>query len=70
MGALRRIIGRQGEPGPVWQVCMERMMACGMGTCQSCVVAIRDAADPQGWRYRLCCTDGPVFDSRQVVWED
>jgi len=52
------------------QVCMERMMACGMGTCQSCVVPIRDAADPQGWRYRLCCTDGPVFDSREVVWED
>ncbi|HSW45429.1 MAG TPA: dihydroorotate dehydrogenase electron transfer subunit [Phycisphaerae bacterium] len=52
------------------QVCMERMMACGMGTCQSCVVPIRDAVDPQGWRYRLCCTDGPVFDSRQILWEE
>ncbi len=51
------------------QVCLERMMACGMGTCQSCVVRIHDKAAPEGWIYRLCCTDGPVFDSRMVIWE-
>ncbi len=50
------------------QVCLERMMACGMGTCQSCVVRIRDNAAPEGWRYRLCCTDGPVFDAADVIW--
>lgn len=50
-------------------LCLERMMACGMGTCQSCVVRIRDEQDPQGWRYRLCCSDGPVFDSRDVLWD-
>lgn len=50
------------------QVCLERMMACGMGTCQSCVVRIRDEAAPDGWRYQLCCTDGPVFDARDVLW--
>ena len=49
-------------------VCLERMMACGMGTCQSCVVRIRDAASPDGWRYRLCCTDGPVFNAADVLW--
>ena len=50
-------------------------MACGMGTCQSCVVKIESPRDPHGktatgrpWRYRLACTDGPVFDSTQVVW--
>jgi dihydroorotate dehydrogenase electron transfer subunit len=56
------------QRGMACQVCLERMMACGMGTCQSCVVRIRDAAAPDGWRYRLCCTDGPVFDATQVVW--
>jgi len=25
-------------------------------------------SDPQGWQYKLCCTDGPVFDSRTVAW--
>jgi len=51
------------------QVCMERAMACGMGTCQSCVVPCRDTTREEGWRYRLCCTDGPVFDSREVIWD-
>jgi len=49
-------------------VCVERNMACGTGMCQSCVVPIRDASDPAGWRYQLCCAEGPVFDARQVVW--
>ena len=51
-------------------VCMERSMACGTGLCQSCVVPVRDQADPDGWSYRLCCTDGPVFDAADVVWPD
>jgi len=51
------------------QVCLERMMGCGMGTCQSCVIRTRDPEDPEGWRYRLCCTDGPVFDGRSIIWD-
>lgn len=57
------------------QACLEQAMACGMGTCQSCVVKIFDENSPhdrlpdgRGWRYHLACTHGPVFDSRRVVW--
>lgn len=57
------------------QVCLEQAMACGMSTCQSCVVKIEDRVNPQAhneagrpWRFKLACTDGPVFDSRVVVW--
>ena len=50
------------------QLCVEQAMACGMGTCQSCVVPVVDAADGEGWSYRLACTDGPVFDARSIVW--
>lgn len=50
-------------------VCMERSMACGVGTCQSCVVPVRDEADHDGWRYRLCCTEGPIFDAGKIIWE-
>ncbi len=50
-------------------VCVERAMACGTGTCQSCVVAIRDDTDSQGWRYKLCCAEGPVFNAKTVVWD-
>jgi NAD(P)H-flavin reductase len=50
-------------------VCVERNMACGTGMCQSCVVPVRDPNDSAGWSYRLCCTDGPIFDARDIFWE-
>jgi dihydroorotate dehydrogenase electron transfer subunit len=50
------------------QVCLERVMGCSLGTCQSCVVPVTDAHAKVGWRYRLCCTDGPVFDGSAVLW--
>ena len=49
-------------------VSLERHMACGMGTCQSCVIKIR-SDPPPGWSYKLCCTDGPVFDAESVIWD-
>lgn len=51
------------------QVSLEKSMACGMGTCQSCVVRIKDKSDPEGWVYKLCCKDGPAFDAGLVVWK-
>ncbi len=50
------------------ELAMERVMGCGMGTCQSCAVPVNDPARPEGWRYALCCTEGPVFDGRRVRW--
>ncbi|MBL7220919.1 MAG: dihydroorotate dehydrogenase electron transfer subunit [Phycisphaerae bacterium] len=49
------------------QVSLERHMACGMGTCQSCVCKTKSDAE-QGWSYKLCCTDGPVFNARDLIW--
>ena len=66
---MRFVADYCGSRGIECHVCMERAMACGTGTCQSCVVPIRDEDDRDGWRYRLCCTDGPVFDARDIVWE-
>ena len=45
-------------------------MACGMGTCQSCVIRHRPHQGEAGgeWKYKLTCTDGPVFDARDIVW--
>ena len=47
---------------------LERYMACGMGTCQSCVCKLRSETD-QGWAYKLCCKDGPVFEAADIVWD-
>ena len=49
------------------ELALERHMACGMGTCQSCVVKIRDNSEP-GWSYKLCCKDGPAFDALDIIW--
>ncbi len=50
------------------EVSLERMMACGVGVCQSCAVAVRDSVHASGRRYALCCNEGPVFDARCVIW--
>ncbi|WP_428937188.1 hypothetical protein [Fontivita pretiosa] len=56
------------------QLAVERAMACGMGTCQSCCIRVRkpDPAQPplpgSRWCYRLACTDGPVFEASELLW--
>ena len=49
------------------ELALERVMGCGMGTCQSCVVPVRDDTRAQRWRYALCCTEGPIFEARQLL---
>jgi len=49
-------------------LCMERAMACGTGTCQSCVAAVHDDLAIDRWRYALCCSEGPVFEASRVIW--
>jgi dihydroorotate dehydrogenase electron transfer subunit len=56
------------------QIAVERAMACGMGTCQSCCIRVKKkdpAAAPlpgKDWCYRLACTDGPVFWGSDLLW--
>jgi len=49
------------------QVSMEEMMACGIGLCQSCAVKCKAPAPGQTIN-KLCCKDGPVFDSKDVIF--
>jgi len=51
------------------QISMERRMACGFGVCQSCAIECRVDGSTET-TYRLCCEDGPVFDSREVVFNE
>jgi dihydroorotate dehydrogenase electron transfer subunit len=57
------------------QVAVERAMACGMGTCQSCCIRLRRDLKRDGqafagkdWIYKLACTDGPVFLGKDLLW--
>jgi dihydroorotate dehydrogenase electron transfer subunit len=49
------------------QVSMERRMACGIGLCQSCAVECR-VTGSNDTIYKLCCEDGPVFNSNELVF--
>ena len=56
-----------GEYDVDCQVSLERLMACGIGICQSCAVETL-SIDKTETVYKLCCKDGPVFNSRDVVF--
>ena len=49
------------------QVSLEERMACGVGACMGCAVAVRDENGDK--TYRRVCADGPVFDLQKVIWE-
>ena len=49
------------------QVSLEQPMACGMGTCQSCIIKYQPPGQKQ-WVHKLTCTDGPVFRAEDILW--
>lgn len=55
------------------QVSLENVMACGIGVCMGCVQKIKGPAkgDTSGrdWHHERVCTDGPVFNAEDVIWE-
>ncbi|MEN6520715.1 MAG: dihydroorotate dehydrogenase electron transfer subunit [Armatimonadota bacterium] len=53
------------------QVSLESAMACGLGVCMGCVTKACDHHEEscEDWRYSRVCTDGPVFDAKELVWE-
>lgn len=46
------------------QISTEERMACGIGSCVGCAVALTHGNEVI---YKRACKDGPVFDGRQVV---
>lgn len=48
------------------ELSMDEHMCCGVGTCLTCVLPVKSGDD---WEYQRTCTEGPVFDSRQIIWK-
>jgi dihydroorotate dehydrogenase electron transfer subunit len=48
------------------ELSMDEHMCCGVGTCLTCVIPVKTG---DSWEYQRTCTEGPVFDARQIVWE-
>lgn len=62
---LRAVCRLAEERGVPCLVSLEERMACGIGACLGCAVKLRGES---GEYYGHVCKDGPVFDSRRVVW--
>lgn len=60
LAAVRELGLARGVPT---YLCLEEMMACGFGVCLGCAVPVYG---PKPYKY--CCTDGPVFDAKEVRW--
>jgi len=48
------------------ELSMDERMCCGVGTCLACVIKVKAGGS---WEYQRTCTEGPVYDSRQILWE-
>jgi dihydroorotate dehydrogenase electron transfer subunit len=72
---MKRVAQIAADRGIECQVAVERAMACGMGTCQSCCIRLRrdpqrdgQAFEGKDWIYKLACTDGPIFLGKDLLW--
>lgn len=70
-GMLRAVGARAGLRGDgagridAW-LSLDKRMACGVGACLACVQKVRSPDGAE--RLASVCRDGPVFESREIVW--
>jgi dihydroorotate dehydrogenase electron transfer subunit len=55
------------------QVAVEELMGCGYGVCMTCVIPMRrrlkkGESATEGIVYARSCTEGPVFNGANVIW--
>jgi dihydroorotate dehydrogenase electron transfer subunit len=66
--AMIRAMGRLLHGSQIrCQVSLEERMACGLGACLGCAVAVRNETGERD--YRRVCRDGPVFDLREIIFD-
>ena len=65
---MLKAVGERAEArGFTAWLSMDENMACGVGACLTCVIKRRTADG--GWAWARCCKDGPIFESREILWE-
>ncbi|MBA2345406.1 MAG: dihydroorotate dehydrogenase electron transfer subunit [Rubrobacter sp.] len=58
LAAVKRAVGDR----VICQLSVEERMGCGNGSCNGCVVPVRDGG------YVRSCVEGPVFDAEMLAW--
>jgi len=67
-GMLQAVVRKCIGSGIPCQVSLDRHMACGVGACQGCVVKGAHQGHSEGGDYVRVCSDGPVFEAREILW--
>jgi dihydroorotate dehydrogenase electron transfer subunit len=52
------------------ELSMDEHMCCGVGVCLTCVIPVKTGPALRDWEYQRTCTEGPVFDANEIVWEE
>ena len=66
---LQAVAGRALENQWTAWISIDRSMGCGVGACLTCVQKVK-ARNGEGWAWARVCTEGPVFEAKEVVWDD
>jgi len=66
MPMLRAIKKYAEESGTEAFISLEEHMACGVGACLGCVCKTKQVDHHSHVHNARICTDGPVFDAREV----
>ncbi len=70
---LREVALIAEKKGMSCQVSLEKEMACGFGICLGCVIKKCNNAERDEelrWRYARVCKEGPVFNSKEILWKE
>jgi dihydroorotate dehydrogenase electron transfer subunit len=64
---LKNVADMADKEGARCEVSLEERMGCGIGACLVCACAIRSTDETQV--YRHVCSDGPVFNAKDVIFD-
>ncbi|MCL2169998.1 MAG: dihydroorotate dehydrogenase electron transfer subunit [Defluviitaleaceae bacterium] len=65
-GMLKALAKFASDKGMPCHVSIEERMACSVGACLACVCKVHEGG---GVAYKRVCSQGPVFDAKELVWE-
>ncbi len=69
-GLLKALAQRAQARGLHAWLSMDRHMGCGAGVCLACVIRVRKQDGHGGESWARVCKDGPVFEAREIAWEE
>lgn len=78
-GMLKEVARITDEADVPCYVSLDQTMACGIGACLGCAVKVKgqgsrvrgqEKQNSDSPLYKMVCKDGPVFDAKEIDWEE